>query len=134
MILKILIRTPKGQAKKAEKKLRLFLLKTRKPSMVYTNDLDNEICWIMEGDPRYLNKLQDSVTKFHLLMNLALNNKLVKMMVRKQLGKQGVDDLYEMLVNQTKVDVIKKATEEELSKDKDSVFYKMKHLFSKDKE
>lgn len=133
MQIKILIRTPKGQAQKAEQKLRLFLLKTKKPTEVYTNDLDNEICWIIEGDPRYINKLQHKVTQYHSLMNMALNNKMVKSVIRKKVSKEGAEELYDMLINQTEVTVVKAATAEELAKNKESVFFKIKNLFSKDK-
>lgn len=130
MQIKILIKTPKGQAQKAEKKLRLFLLKNKKPDSVYTNDLDNEICWVVSGNTRQITKLTRSVTQYHVMMNMALNNKMIRGLIRKKVGQKGADELYEMLINQTHVEVIKANDEEELSKNKNSVFYKMKNLFN----
>jgi hypothetical protein len=134
MEVKILIRTPKDQARKTEKRLRLFLLKNKRPDRTVINYLDNEICWIITDSPRKIRKLTNAVTKFDFLMRQALNNRAMRFLIKKKLKKEQKEELMDMLLNQTQVEVINKATEEELAKDEDSVFHKIKNLFKVGKE
>jgi len=129
MIVKILIRTPKGRARSAEKKLRPVLLGIKTVKEMYTNKDDNEILWIIEGTPRKIEKITNKVSQFRFLMQALLDNKLVKKTIRKKLSKESEDELLDMLINQTDIEVVKEATARELEKDSQSIFSKIKEKF-----
>lgn len=112
MELKILITTPKGQAKKTEKKLRTILV--GRPDSTYTNDEDNQIVWEVSGSVRKMMDVHKRVIMFDKTMEGFLKHKLAKKAIGKFLDKAGQEELDEMLLKQTKVRIIKKATSKEL--------------------
>jgi len=105
MKTKIKITTPKGQAKKTEKRLRVFLLGFKKPDKTTTNKEDTQIVWEVEGTPRKILKVQKNVYRFDNIMKMMFNNKMVKK-ARQKLKPGDEKSLKDMLMNQTKVEII----------------------------
>lgn len=105
MKTKIKITTPKGQAKKTEKKLRIFLLGFKKPDKTTTNEEDDEIIWEVEGTPRKILRVQKNVYRFDNIMKMMLNNKMVKK-ARRKLNPGDEKELKNMLLNQTTVEIL----------------------------
>jgi hypothetical protein len=125
MEAKILIRTPKGNARGAEQKLRL-IIGIKKDVEVFFNDDDDELLWIVKGDSRRVDKAMQNVYRFNAIMLNFMNNSIVKKTVRKLLKEKEADELYDMLLNQTEIEIIKYDKEQELLKDSRSVFQKIK--------
>jgi len=132
MEIKILINTPKGQAKGTEKKLRPFLLGKNKPKELWTNEEDNQIVWIIDTDVRRAMKIQRNVMVFDKMMESVLNHKYVKGTIHKKLSKEDQAQLKDMLQNQTTVEVIKTYTDEDNKRT--SIWEKIKSKFVKDEQ
>jgi|TARA_Y100000310_G_C20369082_1_gene662670 hypothetical protein len=120
MKIRVQITTPKGQARKAQKKLKYFIIGSRKAKIeTYVNKEDNELVWEVEGSVKQIMKIQYNVNKFDLMMGMALNNKYVRKKINNHLSKEEVSELDEMLLKQTTCKIIKEATANELvEKDK----------------
>jgi len=124
-----MIRTPKGQASKTEKRIRKWIIKnSRLLQETLVNKLDNKIIWRIEGTPKEVLKIQSNAIKFELMMSKLLNTKSVKKAIKKKYSEEEQKQFYNMVNNQTSVEVIKKATVEELTKDK-SMWEKLKEKF-----
>ena len=95
----------KGRAKKTEKKIRPFILGVRKPKVhkVRINKADNKIIWTVEDDVRRINKIHFNVLRFDSIMQRVLGNK----MLMKKVKPEQLKELKDMLMNHTKVEVIK---------------------------
>jgi len=125
MELKIRIRTPKGQAAKAEKKIRAFILGFKKPDSVFVNEDDTEIIWAMQGSVRKIMKIQKNVSKFNSTMGILIQNKHIKKLADK---KGDIDTLKEM-TEATTIEVIKQATQQEIDDNGKSWFQRIKETF-----
>lgn len=125
MEAKILIRTPKGAAKGAEGKLKL-LIGIDKNAEVFFNEDDDEILWIIKGDSRRVDKSIQKVYSFNAIMVNFMNNGMIKKTVHKLLKEKDAMELYDMLLNQTEVEIVKFNEEEEYKKNPKSVFQKIK--------
>jgi hypothetical protein len=108
MIIKIMINTPKGQAATNEKKIRHFILgHSRRIKIVnnYVNDDDSQFIWEIEGHVRDILRIQKNVSRFDVVMRMALDNKLIKKTVRKKLAEDQELELQDLLKNQTSVEM-----------------------------
>lgn len=108
MEIKIEIRTPKGQARGTSKKLKPFILGSKKvKNTVWTNKADDKIYWVVDcADSRSYMAIARNLTIFDKLVNGILNNKLVKGVAKLKPGEMA--ELNEMLHNQTKIRVVKR--------------------------
>ena len=131
MKIKIRIRTPKGQARKAEKRLRPWLLGLKSRHATYVNEEDNELYWEVEDNVRKCLKIQRNVNLYEQVVKTVLDNKAVKKTLRGKLSDEQEADLKDMLMNQTKVDVLKEASAKEIV-DFDKTFWeRVKERFNK---
>jgi len=131
MEIKIKITTPKGHAKVTEKRVRPFILKSKKPHEIYTNEEDNQIVWVIRGNVREINKITKNVNKFDMLVNLMLGRLARSRIVKNKMSKEGMEELTDMFINHTNIEVVKKATQEELDEDGKSWWQKVKEKFKK---
>ena len=131
MKVKIQIKTPKGQAKGTEKKLRKYLLSKRTKCKTYTNDLDNEILWEIEGTPREIMKIQRNVTSYELLIKQIFDNNLMKKYGLPRLAPGQATELKQMLTDQTTITIIKEATAQELTENNKPWWEQLKEKFKK---
>lgn len=106
MEIKIRIKTPKGYAKSTEFKLRPWLIgKNGKLHKILTNADDNQILWIVNAQPRRYNKIIKNVSMYGTMIKGIMNNKLLRKAAR--LSKDDQEELDDMLMQQTTVDIIK---------------------------
>lgn len=116
MKAKIIIKTPTGQAVKAESNLRKLLIGQNKfdKTQTYVNEEENQIAWEVEGDARNVMKLLTNVNKFDVMMSQLLNSKFIRKAAMSRYSKAEIEALDDMLLNQTKIEIIKEATAAEL--------------------
>lgn len=114
MQTKIIIRTPKGHAKKMEKRLRPYLLGKNSPHSIFVNDDDNELVWEVEAEYKRILKINRNVSLFDSILKGAFNSKAVKKAVQKKLSLEDQAQLNDMLFNHTTVEIIKEATAQEI--------------------
>jgi len=133
MIVKVKISTPKGEAAKVAKKLQWFVLGTAKPlptksitnlilnklkalhngttlemhETIITDKEESFFIWVIEADARRYVKVIRNVTLFDKMITGVLDNKLLKKMVRKKLSGTEAQQLETMLLNHTRVEVLK---------------------------
>lgn len=132
MEVKIEVRTPKGQAKATLTKLKRFLIGFNKVKVdAYVNQTDNIMYLEINGKPRAIVNIMRNVSLFDRIINGAFNNPVVQKMVKKTLSKDQQDELEYMLLHQTKVKVIKKASAEELVEKDLTLWQKVKKTFLK---
>ena len=95
----------KGKATGVEKRIRPFILGVRKPKVhkVRINKADNKIIWTVEDDVRKVNKIHMNVIRFDSIMQKVLGSKMLK----KKVKPEQVEELNDMLLNHTKVEVLK---------------------------
>jgi hypothetical protein len=132
MELKILITTPKGCASKKEKQIRPFVIGNNKLDIdLYVSPEDDQIVWHAKGDVRECMKAQRNVNLFDTIIKNIFKSKIIQKLV----DKKDIPELKDMLQNHTKVEIIKKATEEELQElnSKMSWWDKVKSKFTKKK-
>lgn len=131
MEVKILIRTPKGQATKTERKLRPFLLGKTKSNDVYVSDDDDQIVWIVTAPMFKVMKISNNIARFDSISNMVFNNKTFKNALRKKLTPEDEAFLKDMLLNQTNIKILKKPTTEESDEFTLTWFERMKIKFKK---
>lgn len=104
--IKILIKTPKGYAKKTEYQLRPFLIgRNGKLHKILTNEVNDKILWIVEAEPRQYTKIIRNVNAYALLIRKIISNKILRRAAK--LSKDGEAELESMLIDQTEIDVVK---------------------------
>lgn len=130
MELKIIIRTPKGQATKTQGKLKRFILGKEKAHNILVSPEDNEIVWQVNVGIRKAMKIQKNVVRYESLVKGIFNNKLMKKKVMPKLEPGQLEELQEMLTNQTSIQIIKTATAQELL-DNETYWEKIKRTFKK---
>lgn len=118
MIIKVMIKTPKGTATVNEKRVRQFILGTRRSRIKIINKYvdadDSTFIWEIEGPVKDILRIQKNVSRFDMVMRMVLDHKLMKKTLRKKLSEQGEAELKELLNDQTTVEIIKSADAAEL--------------------
>ena len=110
MEIKLKIKTPPGQAQASMNKLRPFLLGLTKTKEAYVNKDDSQIVWVIDTDIKRALSIQANASRFDFVMKNMLGNKHIQ----KMCNKEDLPKLKDMLTNQTKVEVIKKASLEDM--------------------
>jgi len=132
MEIKILIRTPDGQATKTERKLRPFLLgRTKKGHTVFVNKLDNKIVWVVNAPIHKIMNINKNIARFDIITRMIFDNKTFKKSLRSKLTEEDEKTLKNMLLNHTKITVIKQATTDETEKYTTTWYEKIKNKFKK---
>jgi len=134
MELKILVRTPKGQAKGTQKKLQPFLLGIRKIKETYVNDEDSEMVWLVETTPRDMIKISRNVALYANLIQMIFQNKTMQKFIGSKISnisKEQQAELKDMLENQTTVEIVKNATAQEMVEANKTWWQKVKETFKR---
>jgi len=131
MKIKIIIKTPKGQATGTEKKLRPFIIGKKANHQIFTTPEDNQILWELETDIRHALKIQRNVTAYDSMIKGMFSHKLMKKLSDKQLSPEDKKQLEEMLINQTSVEIIKESDAMELVEGTKTFWEKLKEKFKK---
>ena len=106
MILKIKITTPRGGASETAKKIKPFLLGFNQPKYFSVDKEDKVITWVIVGDPRRCLQIQKNVQLYDFFVKGILNNKMVKKALRNKLKPEQEEELKEMLLNGTKIEIV----------------------------
>lgn len=130
MELLIEIKTPKGQATKVAYKLTKALLPRRLKYKTWTNKNDDTIYWEIEGQPKDCLKVNKNVATYDTIMRGALSSKMVQAQAKKSLSIEDQEQLKDMLLNQTKVKVIKVSEKEKKEIDGRTWWQKIKDQFT----
>jgi len=131
MEYRIKVRTPKGQATKAEKKLKLLITGGAKPKETFVNEQDDTLVLVMDTDVRKMMKVTKNVAKYETFVKGLLDNRLTKKAFRKHLNEEQETDLKEMLLTQTTIDIITPATAAEIQEADKSWWQRVKSKFKK---
>jgi len=135
MKVKVLISTPKGQASGTEKKLRPWLIGSKKKltNIIRVSPEDDQIVWEIDSNIRTIMKIQRNVNRFDGIIQMMFENKMVKGAMGK-MKQEDQDQLKDMLNNHTKCEVIGKATAEEIIEDNKTWWQRVQEKWKKKKE
>ena len=92
---------------------------------------DDEIIWEVEGNIREVMRVHRNLALFDKFVKGILDNKLMKKTMRSKLGEDDEKYLTDMLKNHTHIEVIKKASAEEIMEDGKSWWTKVKEKFKR---
>ena len=106
MKIRIRIKTPPGQARGTEAKIRWAIIGKAAHTMQVNED-DSEIIWEIQGDPKKILAINRNVTYYGLIVKSVFENKLFKKTALARLNPEDKPKLEAMLTEQTKVEVIK---------------------------
>lgn len=112
MELKIKIKTPKGHAKVTSERLdfRKFILGFRtKTKESYVNKDNSEIVWVLDVPVRKAISIQRRIASYGVMLKAVLGNPVVKKVMQP-----GQEKELDLLLQETKIEVIKNATAQEL--------------------
>lgn len=131
MKLKCVIKTPKGQASKAQKTLQnvIFGKLWRKYDTFssYVNDADSEVAWEVETrNTRDYMRISRNLAMYDVMIKRILDSKRVKKIAAKEFSEEDLKRLKEMLQNQTSITIIKEATAAEIVEGNKTFWQKLK--------
>jgi len=132
-----MIRTPKGHAEKNEKRIRSVIIGTRKKRIKIINNFVNkensQFIWEIEAPVRDCLRIQKNISRFDVVMKGVFSSKILKRTMRKKMGmtEDQESELDILFGDQTRVDVIKAATAEELDESNKSWWDRMKETYTK---
>lgn len=135
LIIKVMIRTPKGHATENEQRLRKFIIGVKRARVKvinnYVDDDDSQFVWEIEGPVRDILRISKNVSRFDIVMKGVLDNRLVKRTIRKQLSADGEAELKTLLAGQTSVEIIKEAEAQEMVDDTRTWWQRMTQTFKR---
>lgn len=136
MELLIKIKTPKGQAKKVQHNLTWIIGVRKGKYTTWVNDEDNEVYWEIKDDIRRAHKIMKNVSKYDVLVEAILGNmqkvkKAYQKIVKKQPDKKEEEELRDLLMNHTKIEIVKSLTKEELDEYNKTWWQRMKEKLKK---
>jgi hypothetical protein len=127
MEIKIKIRTPQGHAVQIEKKLQPFVLGfLKRPDEIYVNKAEDELIWVVRGSVKQILKISKNVARYDSYVKGIMGHKLLKNMLDED-SKKELDD---MLLNQTKIDIIKEASAQEIVEANKTYWQMIKETFT----
>jgi hypothetical protein len=127
MKVNIRIRTPKGQAQATSNRIKPFIINRKVKHTVYCNDDDNEILWEVEGDVRDVMKVTRNLNVFDATISKVITSKKIQKVAKISDGdKKELDD---MMSNHTSVEIVKRATAEEMVEYNKTFWEKLKEKF-----
>ena len=135
MIIKIIIKTPKGFATENEQRLRKYIIGVRRARVKiinnYVNADDSEFIWEIEGPVKDILRINKNASRFDTVMRQVLDNKLMKKTIRKKLSAEDEAQLKDLLADQTRIEIIKEAEAQELVEANTTWWQRMTQTFRK---
>ena len=122
------IRTPAGEASQTSRKLNNMIIPSRVKFKSWVSDADDIIYWEVEGSIRDVLKVNRNVAYFDNIMRGALRTSLVKGQMKKMSEADNIA-LEDMLLNQTKLTIIKQDQQNELDEYKETWWDRVKQRF-----
>lgn len=130
MKLRMHVQTPQGQGEGSEKKLRTFLLGMHRPAE--TGYKDDGFYWEIECDVKSYMRLQKKAYMFAQLASGVVSNRVFKGAAQKMgATKQQLKEVESMLLNGTRIDIIKNATADELVEGTTTMWERFKSQFTR---
>jgi len=131
MKIKAIIKTPKGQATKAQATLQnvIFgkLWRRYDKFESFVNDEDSEVAWEIEThNVKDYIRISRNLAMYDVMIKRILESKKVKKIAAKEFSQEDMARLKEMLQNQTSIEVIKEATAAEISEGNKTWWQKLK--------
>jgi hypothetical protein len=136
MKIKALIKTPKGQATKAQNTLQnvIFGKLWRKYDHFdsYVNDADSEVAWEIETrNVRDYVRISRNLAMYEVMIRHILASKRIKEYAQKQFSKEDMLRLRQMLQEQTTIEIIKEATAAEIVEGNKTFWQRLKDRMKK---
>lgn len=126
------VKTPKGQATGTNDKIKTFIIAFNKVKVeTFVNTDDSEIIWVVIGGLKQIMRIQGNIQKFDLMIKNIFEHKLMQKYTGRKLSPEQIEELEEMLRNQTSVEIIKQATLQEQDEYNESFFDKVKRNWKK---
>lgn len=132
--IKIRITTPRGQATATQKRIQPFLIGSKKKLVkfnTYVNEDDSELYWEIETELRRAMKITRNVGMYKQMIQTVLGNKTVNKLIESPEQKK---ELADMLNDQTKIEVLKEATAQEIVEYNKTFWQRIKERYTKKKE
>src|SRR3989338_6820220 len=107
MKVKIRIKTPKGNALGIYSKIKVFLIPLGMHPQVESNEENDTIILSIEGDPRKVQKIIKRVAMWDTLIRGVMENKGFRKMASRSLKEGSIEELDDMLMEHTTLEVIK---------------------------
>jgi hypothetical protein len=118
MELKIRVKTPVGQAKVTSERvdMRLLLLARTKAKLKesYVNKENSEFIWVLDVPPRNYSKVLRNISMYTVGVHATLSKVAGSKLVRKHM-EEGWESKLDDMFKQTKIEVLKEATPDELA-------------------
>lgn len=133
MRLRIEVQTPPGQATGSERKLRaVFLGVLKRPANTWTSPDDSTFYWEIDATPKEYIRVTKNVGRFQGAMSYLFDKKLFRKTIEGLANKkEDVEIVRGMLIDGTRLHIIKEATAEELQADGRTFWQKMKDTFKR---
>ena len=106
MRLHIRIKTPKGQAKGTESKLRAFLLGKSKVIKAWSNKADDKFYWIVDAYHGDISRITRNVSMYGWFIHKVFSSGAIKKVAKMALGEKDQEELRRMLEDNTKIEII----------------------------
>lgn len=108
MILKLKLKTPKGEATRTAENLKNKLIGKKVRSIkTETNKEDNIVIWTIDAEAKHYLKIIHKISAYDRMMNMMLGNKATKKYIKRYIGEEGLKEIEDMLKNQTSIEIIK---------------------------
>lgn len=133
MKIKIQVRTPKGQATKTNKKLKLFIVGKTAIKEIYISPDDDEFIWVVECDIKRYMKIARNITMFDNMIQNVFKSKIMNKALKRAISAEQRLELEDLLRNHTTVSIVKKPTSAELAGAYDSWWDMVKAKFRRQK-
>ena len=132
MIIRILINTPPGQAEATANNLKHYILGAKTPMAAYGNEEKGEALLEVECNVKDYVRIRKNIEDYDKIVK-ALRMKIPKKTI---MGLTKSDDatynkVIDSMNENTHLEIVKNATAEELLKDEQGIFYKIKNHIAK---
>jgi len=115
MIVRAIITVPPGQAQKSSAALRNFLLVgTRYDVKSYVNLDDSQIIWEITAPMRTIFGIQKRLTMYEIMTRQAINSFPIKKFIKRYAAPGEAQKLEKLMLEDTKIEVVKAATANEI--------------------
>lgn len=132
MKIRLLIKTPPGQARGTEKKLRGILLGMKRANESGINEDESSFYWELDLTIKQYLHLQKKVYMFQDFTSGLISHRLVQGAAKKMgATTEQITEVRSMFKTGTKIDIIKEATAQEQDENNKTYWQKIKEKFKK---
>lgn len=130
MEIKVCVKTPKGQALAASKRLRPFIAKSKEFHKVYVNADDDELYWeIKPGNYRRYQQIVKNVARYDTVVKSIFSNKVVRKLAMKDYTPEQWEEVSRLIEDGTRVEILKMASAQEIVEGNRTFWQRIKDTF-----